>query len=89
MRDIERVQLNGFRTSTVLCFLAGVTTGVAATLLLAPDSGAGTRNLIGRKFKEGEDWVKNKATEAEGRIRARGEDFLDRAKEVGEVISRP
>ncbi|MBK7930872.1 MAG: hypothetical protein IPJ98_26385 [Bryobacterales bacterium] len=35
---------------------------MAATLLLAPDSGVGTRKLIGRKFKEGEDWIKNKAT---------------------------
>lgn len=89
MRDNEKVQLSCTGSSTALCLLAGFTAGVATALLLAPNSGAGTRNMIGRKFKEGEDWIKNKASEAEGRVRARGEDFLERAHEVGEVISRP
>lgn len=89
MSEIETVQQDSPGFSKGLCFLAGFTTGLAAAMLLAPNSGAGTRNLIGRKYKEGEDWLKSKATEAEGRLRARGADLLDRAREVGEVISRP
>lgn len=89
MRDIEKAPTNATRSSTVLFFLAGFTAGVSATLLLAPASGTATRSLVGRKFKEGEHWIKDKATRAEGRIRARGEDLLARAREVGEVIGRP
>lgn len=89
MRDSEKVQVDNSGASTLLCFLAGFTAGVAGALLLAPQSGVGTRSVIGRTFQEGEEWIKHKATEAEGRLRARGEDPRERAREVGEVISRP
>lgn len=69
-------------------FLLGVGAGVAATLLLAPQSGTATRRLIGRKVKDGEHWLKGKATSAEEYIHTRGADIRDRVKEVAEVGSR-
>lgn len=89
MRDIEKSSRNGPRTSTLVCFLAGFTTGVAATLLFAPASGDATRSRISKNLHKGEDWVRDQAALAEDRIRARGEDLLDRAKDVREAIARP
>lgn len=88
MSDIETVQRNGFRSPNAMCFLAGVAAGIVATVLLTPASGAATRALIGRKSKEGKDWIKATAAEAESRIRAGSKEFVDRAKEVSDVISR-
>ena len=91
MKDIEKekVPVDAARSSTILCFLAGFTAGVLAAVLVAPASGIATRSRIGRKFKDCEDWIEDKATEAEDRVRARGEDLLARAREVGEAIARP
>jgi len=62
--------------------------GIAATLLLAPQSGTATRRLIGRKVKDGEHWLKGKATAAEEYVATRGADIRDRVRDVAEVVSR-
>lgn len=45
-------------------FLIGLATGAALTLLLAPASGTATRRLMKKKWKEGENWVADKAEHA-------------------------
>lgn len=76
-------------TNSATLFLTGVGTGIALTLLLAPRSGAATRGLIGRKVKDGEDWMKDKAAAAEDYVLTRGAGLRDRVQEVAEVIGRP
>jgi hypothetical protein len=66
-------------------FLLGMGAGVAATLLLAPQSGGVTRRQIGRKVRDGENWVKGKATAAEDYVLTRGTELCDRVKEAASV----
>ena len=57
--------MNNDRSLGLPLFLAGLGAGIGLTLLFAPRNGAATRRLIGRKVKEGEDWMKQKAAAAE------------------------
>lgn len=75
-------------TRELACVFLGMGIGIAATLLLAPQSGTATRKLIGRKVKAGEHWLKDKATAAEEYVLTRGADIRDRVKEVAEAASR-
>lgn len=88
MRNIEKVPENGSCTSAMPFFLTGLGTGIALTMLLAPQSGGATRRLIGRKYKEGSEWVKDTTASAEEYVAATGTDIRDRAKAVAEVITR-
>ena len=85
---MEKVKMNGNRSSAVWFFLTGLGVGVALTVMLAPRSGAATRRLIGRKVGEGEDWMKDKATSAQDYVRGCGEELRGRLKEVAEVVGR-
>jgi gas vesicle protein len=85
---MERFEMNGTRSLSLPFFLAGLGAGVALTLLLAPLSGEATRNLIGRKVKEGADWVKDTAAAAEDSVLAQTAGLKNRVKEVAEVITR-
>ncbi|MEX2260360.1 MAG: YtxH domain-containing protein [Bryobacteraceae bacterium] len=85
---MEKVEMNGNRSSALRCFLTGLGTGIGLTLLLAPLTGAATRRLIGRKVKDGEGWVKDKAAAAEDYVLTHGAGLRDRVKEVAEVIGR-
>jgi len=78
--------MNGNRAYALPFFLAGLGTGIAATILLAPRSGAATRRLMGRKVEEGEDWMKAKAVAAQNYVSGRGAELRDRVKEAAEVI---
>lgn len=80
--------MNGNRNLAVPFFLTGLGTGVALTLLFAPLSGAATRRLIGRKVKDGEDWMKDKAASAEDYVLTQAAGLRDRVKEAAEVIVR-
>lgn len=59
-------------------FLAGITIGAIAGLLLAPRSGGETRELLGRKADESRDFVAGKGRE----LRQQAEDLVDRAKDL-------
>lgn len=85
---MQRFELNGTRDLSLPFFLAGLGTGVALALLLAPMSGDATRGLIGRKVKEGEEWVKDTAAAAEESILDQTSGLRSRVKEVAEVITR-
>ena len=85
---MERFEMNSTRSLSLPFFLAGMGAGVALTLLLAPLSGEATRNLIGRKVKEGADWVKDTAAAAEESVLAQTAGLKNRVKEVAEVITR-
>ena len=76
------------RSSVLMLFLAGLGTGVALTLLLAPLSGEETRGLITRKVREGKDWVDAKTSEAEDYVAAKGNVLRERAGEVADAITR-
>lgn len=80
--------MSGKGSSALPIFLAGLGTGIGLTLLLAPLSGAATRGLIGRKVKDGEDWVKDKAATAEDYVRTQGAGLRDGVKKVAEVITQ-
>lgn len=85
---MEKFEMGFGWTRAGSLFLLGVGAGVAATLLLAPQSGTATRTLIGRKVKDGERWLKGKAIATEDYVLTRGADIRDRVKEVVEVGSR-
>ena len=80
--------MNCNRTSTLQCFLTGLGTGVALTLLFAPLSGPATRKLIGRSVKDGGDWVKDQASAAQDYVVAQGADLRDRVKDAADALSR-
>ncbi|MDX1981597.1 MAG: YtxH domain-containing protein [Bryobacteraceae bacterium] len=80
--------MNGNGSTALPFFLAGVGVGIAFSLLFAPRSGPVTRDLISRKVKDGEGWVKARAAEAEEYVHAQGVKLRDRAEEVAEVISQ-
>ena len=85
---MEKSEMNGNRAYALPFFLVGLGTGIAATVLFAPRSGAATRRLINRKVEEGEDWMKAKAVAARGYVTSRGAELRDRVKEAAEVIGR-
>jgi gas vesicle protein len=84
--NMEKVEMNGNRACALPFFLAGLGTGIAVAVLLAPRSGAATRRLIGRKVQEGEDWMKAKAAAAWDYVSSRGAELRDRVKEAAEEI---
>ena len=84
--NMEKTEMSGNRAHALPFFLAGLGTGIAATVLFAPRSGATTRRLINRKVEEGEDWMKAKAAAARGYVTSRGAELRDRVKEAAEVI---
>lgn len=88
MTKTENSDVSCRSTLALQCFLTGLGTGVALTLLLAPLSGTQTRRLIGNKAKAGQNWAKDKAEAAGEYVVSRGEGLRDRAKEVAEVITR-
>jgi len=52
-------------SAAVLVFVAGMAAGVVLGLMVAPTSGASLRRGVGRKLREGADWINSKATAAE------------------------
>ena len=89
---MAKVETNGNGVSASLFFLTGLGAGIAATVLLAPRSGAAMRRLIGRKVEKGEDWMKEKAAAAQDYVTEHVDELRDRVsdrvKEVAEVIGR-
>jgi gas vesicle protein len=72
-----------------LYFLVGGFVGAAIGLLLAPQSGEQTRNLIGSKYRASSDLVKQKAREGKDLISEKSKDMahlmtqgIDRGKET-------
>ena len=70
-------------------FLGGLGAGVAAGILFAPDTGAGTRESIRRSFVEGKDLVNAKADQGREYLKRQGaklanetNDFVERGKRV-------
>jgi gas vesicle protein len=74
------------KTSALPMFLAGLGTGVAFALLLAPLSGEAARNLIGRKVQEGETWVKDQKDEAQGFVRNQSAALRDKVSAVADLV---
>ena len=85
---MEKTETNGNGVSASLFFLTGLGAGIAATVLLAPRSGAAMRRLIGRKAEKAEDWMKETAVAAQDCVKEHVGYLRDRVKEVAEVIGR-
>jgi gas vesicle protein len=78
---------------TVLFLLAGMAAGAALALLLAPNSGEETRDLIRQKAEDGKEFVNAKRDEllrkadrvverGKKEMRRKAEDILDRGLET-------
>jgi gas vesicle protein len=68
------------KTGFLPFFLAGLATGAALALLLAPNTGEATRRLIGRKAGEGRDLLKARAVAGRDYVKARGAELRERVK---------
>lgn len=79
--------MNCNKTSVLPFFLAGLTSGITLTLLLAPRSGSETRNILSRKMKQGEAWVKEKASTAEDFASAGAKDLRERAENLTDSLA--
>jgi hypothetical protein len=86
MNNSEIVETKNNNNMEVPCFLFGLGAGVALTLLFAPLSGDRTRRLIGRRVKDGRDWVKDKANAAGEAVTSNVEGLRNRVKEAAEVL---
>lgn len=83
---MARVETNGRCGSGLPLFLTGLVAGIAVTLLVAPASGADSRRFLGRRLRDGEDWVRSKATEAEEYALSQTTALRDRVKEAAQVL---
>ncbi len=63
-------------------FWAGIGLGAVAGILLAPKSGAETRERLTRKLQESKDYTQRKARE----LQARAEDIVDTSRRAPERI---
>lgn len=84
---MEKTQVNRGRDSGLPLFFAGLAAGIAVTLLVAPLSGRGARRLIGRRVKDGEDWVMEKAAEIQEYTASAGAALRDRVRAATEPSS--
>lgn len=76
---LDRYDGSNVARTELLFFLAGITVGVIAALLIAPYTGEETRELIRRRVDEGRD----RATD----MIERGRDFVERGRgSIGETI---
>ena len=64
------------------CFLIGLGTGIALTVLFAPHSGRATRRLLRRKALDGRDVLKSKAAAGRDYIERHGTELRNRANEL-------
>jgi gas vesicle protein len=67
--------IGSWRSSILVSFVAGGLTGAAVALLLAPQSGQGTRSLINQRIRDGVD----RGRKAGQRIASKGRDALEGA----------
>jgi len=65
-------------------FLLGLGLGVAAGVLLAPKSGAETREFLRSKAEESGDYLRSRADESRDYIKKRSDDLRESANEVYE-----
>lgn len=65
-------------------FLLGLGLGVAAGVLLAPKSGAETRDLLVSKAGEGTDYLRARAEDSKEYLKQRGSHIADSASEIVE-----
>jgi gas vesicle protein len=76
--------MNDKNITGLYCFLGGLGVGIAAAILLAPDSGVVTRNTIRRKAEQGRDLLNAKAEEGRDYLKRQGAKLADRTNEFVE-----
>jgi gas vesicle protein len=65
-------------------FLLGLGLGVAAGVLLAPKSGAETREFLRSKAEESGDYLRSRADESRDYLKKRGDDLRGSANDIYE-----
>jgi gas vesicle protein len=77
------------QNSGITYFIVGLGIGVAVGMLLAPQSGEETRQLLREKADEGKDYLRTKADESKEFVRRRStelresaSDLIDRSKDA-------
>ena len=77
------------QNSGITYFIVGLGIGVAVGMLLAPQSGEETRQLLREKADEGKDYLRTKADESREFVRRRStelresaSDLIDRSKDA-------
>jgi hypothetical protein len=81
MTNMKKADVNGDRSITLPVFLAGLGTGIVLTVLITPLSGAALRG-IGRRVKDGVDWMECKAAAAKDEVLTQARGLGDRFKAV-------
>lgn len=79
-KHMEETEVNRSGESGLPLFFVGLAAGIAVTLFVAPLSGRGARRLIGRRVKDGEDWVMEKAAEIQEYTASAGAALRDRVR---------
>jgi gas vesicle protein len=74
--------------TALYCFLGGLGVGLAAGILFAPNSGAGTRDRIRRKADEARGLASAKADEARGYLKRQGARLIDQRNQLVERSKR-
>ena len=75
----------GFGGTAVLAFLGGAALGAIAALLLAPQSGRQTRDVLRRYARQAEDTLREAANEAGQKFEeavSEGKEYVDARKSV-------
>lgn len=75
-------------TAITLALLGGAALGAAISLLLAPQSGAKTREFIADKAKELSDSAKDKLSWAKNRISSEADDMMSNARDMADNMGR-
>ena len=78
MSDHEEAQDN--LANNIGWFVAGAVVGIAAAILMAPQSGKKTRQLISDKTQQGKDAVTDTGKE----VYDRGKDMIDKGRQLVE-----
>lgn len=74
--------MNDQRITSLSYLLAGFGVGVAVAVLMAPQSGAATRNLIHQKAEAAGNTVKAKANETNEYIKSRATQAVDQTSQL-------
>lgn len=69
----------GHASNNFMYFMLGGLVGAGIALLLAPQSGEETRNLLAQKTQEGKEYLKHKGQELTSQVTQKGQELKEQA----------